>query len=117
MSAEQIHALAALAAAENSIAPLEAMRMAQDSVAQERGYLEGQFDRDRRQQLDLINLQNAAHAHGLSAQAQLGVAVAQALQPQPGGGSAPLRCKNGHAQRAGHPEDKFCAACGAALQP
>lgn len=117
MSAEQIHALAALAAAENSIAPLEAMRMAQDSVAQERGYLEGQFDRDRRQQLDLINLQNGAHAHGLSAQAQLGVAVAQALQPQPGGGSSPLRCKNGHAQRAGHPEDKFCAACGAALQP
>ncbi|NHQ89925.1 hypothetical protein [Janthinobacterium lividum] len=117
MSAEQIHALAALAAAENSIAPLDAMRMAQDSVAQERNYLEGQAERERRQQLDLINLQNAAHAHGLSAQAQLGVAVAQALQPQSGGGSAPLRCKNGHAQRAGHPEDKFCAACGVALQP
>jgi hypothetical protein len=115
MSAEQIHALAALAAAENSIAPLDAMRMAQDSVAQERSYLEGQAERERRQQLDLINLQNAAHAHGLSAQAQLGVAVAQALQP--GAAAAPVRCKNGHAQRAGHPEDKFCAACGVALQP
>lgn len=116
MSAEQIHALAALAAAENSIAPLDAMRMAQDSVAQERNYLEGQAERERRQQLDLINLQNAAHAHGLSAQAQLGVAVAQALQPG-AATAAPARCKNGHAQRAGHPEDKFCAACGVALQP
>lgn len=118
MSAEQIHALAALAAAENSVSPADALRMAQDSVAQERSYLEGQAERERRQQLDLINLQNAAHAHGLSAQAQLGVAVAQALQPSVGpGAAAPLRCKNGHAQRAGHPEDKFCAACGAALQP
>ena len=116
MSAEQIHALAALAAAENSIAPLEAMRMAQDSVAQERGYLEGQAERERRQQLDLINLQNAAHAHGLSAQAQVGVAVAQALQPA-FASAAPARCKNGHALRAGHPEDKFCAACGVPLQP
>ncbi|MEG1052519.1 MAG: hypothetical protein RSF79_10805 [Janthinobacterium sp.] len=115
MSAEQIHALAALAAAENSVAPLDAMRMAQDSVAQERSYLEGQAERERRQQLDLINLQNAAHAHGLSAQAQLGVAVAQALQPV--AAAAPARCKNGHALRAGHPEDKFCAACGVALQP
>ncbi|NVI84778.1 hypothetical protein [Janthinobacterium sp. BJB401] len=118
MSAEQIHALAALAAAENSVAPLDAMRMAQDSVAQERSYLEGQAERERRQQLDLINLQNAAHAHGLSAQAQLGVAVAQALQPGAAAvAAAPARCKNGHAQRAGHPEDKFCAACGVALQP
>ncbi|MDN2675565.1 hypothetical protein [Janthinobacterium sp. SUN033] len=118
MSAEQIHALAALAAAENSVSPAEALRMAQDSAAQERSYLEGQAERERRQQLDLINLQNAAHAHGLSAQAQLGVAVAQALQPGAASAAgAPLRCKNGHAQRAGHPEDKFCAACGVALQP
>ncbi|PJD00268.1 hypothetical protein GQ37_001155 [Janthinobacterium sp. BJB1] len=116
MSAEQLHALAALAAAENSVAPLDALRMAQDSVAQERSYLEGQAERERRQQLDLINLQNAAHAHGLSAQAQLGAAVAQALQPG-AAAAAPARCKNGHAQRAGHPEDKFCAACGVALQP
>ena len=116
MSAEQIHALAALAAAENSIAPLDALRMAQDSVAQERNYLEGQAERERRGQLELINLQNAAHAHGLTTQAQVGVAVAQALQPMSGGAAA-ARCKNGHALRAGHPEDKFCAACGVALQP
>lgn len=113
MSAEQIHALAALAAAENSIAPADAMRMAQEGVAQERAYLEAQAERERRQQLDLIALQNAAHSHGLSAQAQLGVAVAQAVA-----GGAPARCcSNGHALRAGHPEDKFCAACGVALQP
>ncbi|OBV38356.1 hypothetical protein [Janthinobacterium psychrotolerans] len=113
MSAEQIHALAALAAAENSIAPQDAMRMAQEGVAQERAYLEAQAERERRQQLDLIGLQNAAHSHGLNAQAQLGVAVAQAVA-----GSAPARCcSNGHALRAGHPEDKFCAACGVALQP
>lgn len=113
MSAEQIHALAALAAAENSIAPEQAMRMAQDGVAQERAYLEAQAERERRQQLDLIALQNAAHNHGLSAQAQLGVAVAQAVA-----GGAPARCcSNGHALRAGHPEDKFCAACGVAVQP
>ena len=113
MSAEQIHALAALAAAENSIAPEQAMRMAQESVAQERAYLEAQAERERRQQLDLIALQNAAHSHGLSAQAQLGVAVAQAVA-----GGAPARCcSNGHALRAGHPEDKFCAACGVAVQP
>ena len=118
MSAEQIHALAALAAAENSIAPLDALRMAQDSVAQERSYLEGQAERERRQQLDLINLQNAAHSHGLSTQAQVGVAVAQALQPAfAGAGAAATHCRNGHALRAGHPEDKFCAACGVALQP
>ncbi|MBG6221348.1 MULTISPECIES: hypothetical protein [unclassified Janthinobacterium] len=116
MSAEQIHALAALAAAENSIAPQDAIRMAHDSVAQERSYLDGQFERERRQQLDLITLHNAAHAHGLSAQVQLGVAVAQALQPG-AASAAPLRCKNGHAQRVGHPEDQFCAACGVALQP
>lgn len=113
MSAEQIHALAALAAAENSIAPEQAMRMAQDGVAQERAWLEAQAERERRQQLDLIALQNVAHSHGLSAQAQLGVAVAQAVA-----GTVPVRsCSNGHALRAGHPEDKFCAACGVALQP
>ena len=90
--------------------------MAQDSVAQERNYLEGQAERERRAQLELIKLQNAAHAHGLTTQAQVGVAVAQALQPMSGGAAA-ARCKNGHALRAGHPEDKFCAACGVALQP
>jgi len=89
MSAEQIHALAALAAAENSVAPLDAMRMAQESVAQERAYRDrqGQSERERRQLPEV---------------------------------SAPPKtacCQNGHAQRSDHPEDKFCATCGVALQP
>ena len=129
MSAEQIHALAAVAAAEHSIAPLEALRMAHERVLEERAHMEAQADKDRRHQLDLINLQNTAHNHALSAQAQLGVGVAQA-----GGGQhshhpqqishpqqhthvhlAPAAlCGNGHP--AG-PSDKFCAVCGAPLQP
>ncbi|MFZ4874171.1 hypothetical protein ACL9RI_03725 [Janthinobacterium sp. Mn2066] len=87
MSAEQIHALAALAAAENSIAPLDAMRMAQDSVAQERAYRDGQAERERRP-------------------------LQEAVSPQ----KTPC-CQNGHVQRSGHPDDKFCATCGVALQP
>lgn len=116
MSAEQIHALAALAAAENSIAPLEAMRMAQDSARQERSSQEAQAERERRTQLELIGLQHAAQGQALAAQAQLGVAVAQAVLPGQAGGAA-ARCANGHLLRAGHPEDKFCATCGVALQP
>lgn len=117
MSAEQIHALAALAAAENSVAPLDAMRMAQDSATQERVYLQEQAERERRAQLELINLHNAAHGQALAAQAQLGVAVAQAVLPGQAGGAMAGRCANGHLLRIGHPEDKFCAACGVALQP
>jgi len=117
MSAEQIHALAALAAAENSVAPLEAMRMAQASAAEERSYQQAEGERERRAQLELINLQNAAHGQGLAAQAQLGVAVAQAVLPGQTAGAIAARCVNGHPLRSGHPEDKFCAVCGVALQP
>jgi len=117
MSAEQIHALAALAAAENSVAPLDAMRMAQASAAEERSYQQAESERERRAQLELINLQNAAHGQGLAAQAQLGVAVAQAVLPGQAAASMAGRCANGHPLRSGHPEDKFCAACGVALQP
>ncbi|MFM9436965.1 hypothetical protein ACFDR9_004052 [Janthinobacterium sp. CG_23.3] len=118
MSAEQIHALAAVAAAENSIAPLEAMRMAHERALEERAHMEAQADKDRRHQLDLINLQNAAHGHALSAQAQLGVGVAQANSPQHQHvhhhAAAAPRCVNGHPAGAA---DKFCATCGAPLQP
>ena len=117
MSAEQIHALAALAAAENSVAPLDAMRMAQEGASQERAYLQEQAERERRAQLELINLHNAAHGQALAAQAQLGVAVAQAVLPGQAASAMAGRCANGHLLRIGHPEDKFCAACGVALQP
>jgi hypothetical protein len=138
MNPQQIQALAAVAAAENSMAPAEAIRMAHERVLEERAHMESQADKDRRHQLDLINLQNAAHNHALSAQMQLGVGVAQASghhaqpaapgqyhNPQAGApqhhhapAPAALRCcSNGHPARPGHPNDKFCAECGAPLQP
>jgi hypothetical protein len=106
-------------AAENSVSPLEAMRMAQQRAAEERAHMEAQADKDRRHQLDLINLQNAAHNHALSAQAQLGVGVAQAGAPVHHHHAAPAvrYCRNGHAARPGHQDDKFCAECGAPLNP
>ena len=120
MSAEQIKALAQVVAAENSIAPADAIRMAHERVLEERAHMEAQADKDRRHQLDLINLQNTAHNHALSAQMQLGVGVAQAGAPvhhHHGAAAAPAvkRCPNGHPPRADHPGDKFCAECGAPL--
>jgi len=124
MSPEQIGALAAVAAAENSIAPLDAIRMAHERVLEERAHMEAQADKDRRHQLDLINLQNNAHNHALSAQMQLGVGVAQAGAPvhHHHGAAVPAAplvryCRNGHPGRPGHPDDKFCAECGAPMQP
>ncbi|MET3133288.1 ribosomal protein L37E [Oxalobacteraceae bacterium GrIS 1.11] len=114
MSAEQIHALAAVAAAENSIAPLDAIRMAHERVLEERAHMEAQADKDRRHQLDLIALQNQAHSHALSAQAQLGVGVAQAGATVHHHHGAAC-CANGHAARPGHANDKFCAECGAPM--
>ncbi|WP_317203805.1 hypothetical protein [Janthinobacterium sp.] len=115
MSAEQIHALAALAAAEHSIAPLEALRMAHERVLEERAHMEAQADKDRRHQLDLINLQNAAHNHALSAQAQLGVGVAQAgATVHHHHAAAGPCCANGHPLAPGA---QFCASCGAPLRP
>ena len=120
MSAAQIQALAAVIGAENSIAPADAMRLAQERVLEERAHAEAQGDKARRHQLDLIALQNAAQAHALSAQMQLGVGVAQAGagHGQAAPPAPPIRlCSNGHPGRPGHPDDKFCAACGAPLQP
>ncbi len=119
MSAQQIEALAKLAAAENNVSPDEAARMAHQRVLEERAHMEAQADKDRRHQLDLIHLQNAAHNHALSAQAQLGVGVAQAGAPvhHHHAPAALAPCPNGHPARAGHPEDRYCAVCGAPLRP
>lgn len=121
MQAEQIQALAALASAEHSIAPQDAIRMAHERVLEERAHMDAQADKDRRHQLELIRLQNEAHNHALSAQAQLGVGVARAGAPvqqhEQRHPARPACCPNGHPLRAGHPDDKFCAECGAALQP
>ena len=120
MSPAQIEALAALAAAENSIAPLDAMRMAHERVLEERAHMDAQADKDRRHQLDLLNLQNDVNKHALSAQAQLGTGVAHggAVHHHHIAPPVPLvrTCRNGHVIASGHENDQFCAACGVPLQ-
>jgi hypothetical protein len=134
MSAEQIQALAQVVAAEHGVTPQEAARQAQERVLEERALREADMDKDRRHQLDLLNLQISAGANALNTQSQLGIGVAQAQ----GGGAIhhhhaapaqapalaahlvpelPKYCSNGHPTRPGHPFDKFCAECGVPLQP
>jgi hypothetical protein len=117
MTAEQIQALAQVVSAEHGVTPAEAARLAHERVLEERAHRDTEMDKDRRHQLDLLNVQNSASASALTTQSQLGVGVAQAGAPvhhhhAPG---AVRRCPNGHPARAGHPEDKFCAECGAPL--
>ncbi|QBE66900.1 hypothetical protein [Pseudoduganella lutea] len=121
MGADQLQALALVVGAENSVSPLEAMRMAQQGVAEERARTDAQQDKDRQHQLELLKLQNASHANALASQMQLGVGVAQAGAPvhhhhapaQPAGPSA---CVNGHPVPANQPGVKFCAECGVPLR-
>ena len=120
MSAEQIQALAQVVGAENSVSPMDALRMSQQSALEERAHRDAQESRDRQHQLDLLKLQNATHANALNAQMQLGVAVAQGGAPRhdyhPAPASAapagPVRCVNGHALPIDRPDAKFCAECG-----
>ena len=117
MSAEQIQALAQVVAAEHGVTPAEAARLAHERVLEERAHRDTEMDRDRRHQLDLLGIQNTASASALTTQSQLGVGVAQAGAPvhHHHAATAARRCPNGHPARAGHPEDKFCAECGAPL--
>jgi hypothetical protein len=119
MTPEQLQALASVVAAENSVSPAEAMRLAQQSAQDERAHNNAQQDKDRAHQLELLKLQNATHANALAAQMQLGVGVAQAGAPvhhhhapaQPG----VLCCVNGHPVPADRPDARFCAECGVPL--
>ncbi|TFW16531.1 hypothetical protein [Duganella callida] len=121
MTAEQIQALAEVVAAEHGVTPAEAAKMAYERVLEERAHRDAELDKDRRHQLDLLNIQNSASASALSTQSQLGVGVAQAGA---GGGGvhhhhvpapAARHCVNGHPAPAARPQDKFCAQCGAPL--
>ena len=76
----------------------------------ERARRDAEVDKDRRHQLDLLNLQNDVNKAALASQAQLGVGVAQAHARR----RRCAQCANGHAAQPG---DRFCAQCGAALQP
>jgi len=99
-------------AAEHGVTPAEAAQLAHERVLEERSHRDTEMDKDRRHQLDLLNVQNAASASALTTQSQLGIGVAQAGAATP----APARyCANGHPTRAGHPLDKFCAQCGVPL--
>lgn len=123
MSPEQLQALAGVVAAENSISQLDALRLAQQGIQDERARTDAQQDKDRQHQLELLKLQNATHANALAAQMQLGVGVAQAGAPVhhhhaavPAPALAARVCVNGHPVPADRPDAKFCAECGAPLQ-
>jgi hypothetical protein len=110
MSPQQLAALSGVVAATNGVTAQDAARMAHEREQLERSRRDAEVDKDRRHQLDLLNLQNDVNKAALAAQAQLGAAVAQARAAVP----LPRPCPNGHAAPAG---DRFCAQCGAALQP
>lgn len=117
MTPHQLAALASVVAATYSVTPAEAARGAQERADRERALRDAEVDKDRRHQLDLLGMQNDVNKAALASQSSLGIGVAQ--------GGTPVRydqaprpqvrmCANGH--RAG-PNDKFCAECGAAIQP
>ena len=115
MSPEQLSALSSLVAATNSTTPGEAVRLAQIQVEREQSRRDAEVDKDRRHQLDLLNLQNDVNKAALSTQSQLGIGVAGGAAGAAGAARqapSPRACPNGH--RAG-PDDKFCAQCGAAI--
>jgi rubrerythrin len=91
MSPEQLQALAGVVAAENSITPAEALRLAREEVRDERSYRDTVGDKERQHQLDLLR-----------AQASVGSAAAQ-------------RCRNGHIVPTDCGDAKFCPECGAPL--
>lgn len=91
MSPEQLQALADVVAAENSISPAEAMRLARAEVQEERAYRDASGDKERRHQLELLRAQAApapARARG---------------------------CPNGHQLPADCSDAKFCPECGAQI--
>jgi NADH pyrophosphatase NudC (nudix superfamily) len=109
MSAEQLAALAGVVGAAN----VDAWRLAQEQVAQERARRAAEEERERRYQLELLALQNDVNKTALASQAQLGAGVAGGLA---GGLTAAVAgavaaCSHVSA----HHGDRFCAACGAAL--
>ncbi|NML60890.1 hypothetical protein HHL21_07285 [Massilia sp. RP-1-19] len=103
MSAGQLEAL-------GGVSPVDAAKLADERVRQDRARRDLEVDKDRQHQVDLMTLQNDVNKAALSTQSQLGVGVAQVRGAIP----AMRTCPNGHI--AG-PGDRFCAQCGAPLQP
>jgi hypothetical protein len=105
MSAEQLAALAGVVGAGNT----DAWRLAQEQVQQERVRRDGQEERERRHQLELLALQNDVNKTALASQAQLGAGVAGALAGALAGSLA--ACAHPGARHG----DRYCGSCGAAL--
>lgn len=97
MSPEQLQALAGVVAAENSITPAEAMRLARGEVRDERAYRDSVGDKERQHQLDLLRAQAAPAAAAVAAAAAV---------------PAARRCPNGHALPDHCGDAKFCPECG-----
>jgi hypothetical protein len=104
MSPEQLQALANVVAAENSISPADALRMAQQQVQDERAYRDAQGDKERQHQLGLLQQHASSTVHHHHAAATAAAAPA---------GQAGRRCANGHVVSA---EARFCPECGLPLQ-
>jgi hypothetical protein len=105
MSAEQLAALAGVVGAGN----VDAWRLAQEQVSEERARRDVQEERERRHQLELLALQNDVNKTALASQAQLGAGLAGSLA----GALAGTVKVCSHA--SAHQGDRFCAACGATL--
>jgi len=99
MGADQLAALAQVAAAQAGVTPQEAMRMAQDCARTERTQRDAEVDKDRRHQLDLLTIQNDVNKTALNAQAQLAAGLVR-------------RCAHGHPALA---HEHSCGVCGAPL--
>jgi hypothetical protein len=112
MGADQLAALAQVAYAVQTPG-VEAVRLAEARLEQERARRELEIDKDRRHQLDLLALQNDVNKTALDSQARLGAGVAAGLSGHAGTGAGTGAGACAHAAAA--PSDRYCAACGAAL--
>jgi hypothetical protein len=99
MGADQLAALAQVAAAQAGVTPQEAQRMALEAMREERANRDAEVDKDRRHQLDLLRIQNDVNKTALTSQAQLAAGLIR-------------RCAHGHPALA---HEHTCGVCGAPL--
>lgn len=99
MGADQLAALAQVAAATAGVTPQEAQRLAGDALRQEQLRRAAEVDQDRRHQLDLMAIQNDVNKTALMAQAQLAAGLVR-------------QCAHGHPALA---HEQRCGVCGAPL--
>ncbi len=99
MDANQLAALAQVAAAQVGVTPQDAQRMALDAMREERANRDAEVDKDRRHQLDLLTIQNDVNKTALTSQAQLAAGLIR-------------RCAHGHPALA---HEQTCGVCGAPL--